>query len=85
MSIATVKHVSKNHVRIVTEQGYAVTIFNIKGSSVEAVVWKDGEEVARLLVQAPAADERMEIVRQDERVVEIFYHKVEVPNGSVRS
>lgn len=54
--IASVRHISKRHVQIRTEEGYGITVFNVKGNKdIEVIVAAhDGSETIRLKVDAPA-------------------------------
>lgn len=76
---ATVRHLTKNHVTIAPERGYSVTLFNLTGGNVEAIVTADdGSETIRLLVVGPGPDQTMSITTDEKSgVVNIVYAKTE--------
>lgn len=74
MSIAIVKHLTKDHVRITPAAGYSVVVFNVSGSDVEAVVAADdGSETIRLTVAAPGSGRTLAITTKDGNVVDLIY------------
>lgn len=75
---ATVRHLTKNHVTIAPERGYTVTLFNLVGGNVEAIVSADdGSETIRLLVAGPGPDQTMSITTDPSGVVNITYARTE--------
>ena len=77
MSVATVKHLSKDRVRITPAAGWSVVIFNITTLGAEAVVVADdGSETIRLRVAPPEPGRFMNVeigVAGNERGVDIVY------------
>ncbi len=78
MSIATATHITKNAVRIKAEEGYGITFFQISGKDIEVIITAiDGNEAARLLVQAPKEDEKLIVDKStDGTVVDFIYEKI---------
>ena len=76
---ATVRHISKDHVRITPAPGWSVVLFNVStaGAVAEAVVTSDdGSETIRLGVAAPKVGQYMNVkvgVEGNERGVDIVY------------
>jgi hypothetical protein len=74
ISAATVRHVSKNHVTMTPGKGYSITLFNIKGGTVEAFVSADdGGETIRLLVAGPQPGQMISIMTDRIGVVHVLY------------
>ena len=77
MSVATVKHLSKDHVRITPAFGWSVVIFNVTTAGAEAVVVADdGSETIRLRIAPPETGRFMNIKvghAENERGVDIVY------------
>lgn len=73
MSIATVRHVTKDHVIITPEQGYSVIMF--KGAdAIEAIVASDdGQETIRLRVEKPKVGQKIWFKACENGAVEITY------------
>jgi hypothetical protein len=78
-NIVNVRHITKNHVRIVTAPGYSVVVFNIADGSVEAIVAADdGSETVRLKVEAPEPGLRLGIKNIDPHMTDLIYQPKEV-------
>lgn len=74
MSIATVKHITKDHVRISPSPGYSVTLFTPHNGQIEACVTADdGSETIRLRVDAPAPGRMIGYTVGEHREVDIKY------------
>ncbi len=78
--IASVRHVTKNHVVIVCSVGYKVAVFNISESrQAEAIITADdGSETIRLHLEGPTDTQGIQI-DGDDRVMHITY--VEKPSA----
>lgn len=75
---ATVRHLTKNHVTIAPERGYSVTLFNLVGGNVEAIVSaNDGSETIRLLVVGPGPAQTLSITTDASGVVNFVYAETE--------
>lgn len=76
---ATVRHLTRDHVTIAPERGYSVTLFNLVGGNVEAIVSADdASETIRLLVVGPGPDQTMSITTDEKTgVVNIVYARTE--------
>lgn len=71
---ASVKHLSKDHVRIEPGPGWSVVIFNCGSFNVEAVVTADdGSETIRLRVEPPKPGRYMNIKVLPEGGVDLIY------------
>lgn len=78
-SPATVRHISKDHVRITPAAGWSVMLFNVSttGAIAEAVVIADdGSETIRLGIAPPKVGQYMNVkvgVEGNERGIDIVY------------
>ena len=79
MSIATVQHLTKDHVLITPDKGYSVVMF--KGSEdIEAIVTSDdGEETIRLRVEQPRSSQKISFKACQNGAVEILYTTIVDP------
>jgi len=69
----TVRHLSKDHLMISPAPGYSVTVFNLKGGNIEAIVAADdGTETIRLLVAGPTENQDLAL-QYSGRDVNFFY------------
>lgn len=79
MSIASVRHLTKDHIRITPAAGYSVTVFNVHNGKIEAIVSADdGSETIRLLIEAPAPGKAVAL-EVEGTVVDIIYK--DAPNA----
>jgi len=72
MSIATVKHLTKNHVQITPAEGYSVILMGKSGNLEAIVAADDGSETIRLRIEPAAAGYTMS-AKVGYRVVDIRY------------
>lgn len=78
-SPATVRYLSKNHIRITPAPGWQVVIFDASSVGVEAVVTADdGTETICLGIAPPTVDQKMSIligVPGNDRGVDVLYQR----------
>lgn len=78
-SPATVRHISKDHIRITPAAGWSIVLFNVSapGAVAEAVVTSDdGSETIRLGIAPPKVGQYMNVrvgVEGNERGIDIVY------------
>lgn len=74
MSAVTVKHHSRDHIKITPSAGWEVIVFNDGNGKIEIVVVATaGDETIRLRVEPPKATQQMKITVGDDRGVDIQY------------
>lgn len=82
MSIATVRHITRDHVRITPAAGYSVVVFKTIGRDLDAIVAADdGGETIRLRIEAPGSNKLMSIEMSNECVDIHYQDNPDQPEG----
>lgn len=73
MTMATVRHETKDKIIITPERGYSVVMFRGTASLEALIVADDGSEVTRLHIAPPRSDQELHATAGENRSIEIKY------------